>query len=128
MALMPAMAGTGGGQPGDTPQAHLILITDGMRDEEDNGRQLGRMLQNACAAIKGRRIRIAILYTTYEEGSVNYHDWSVHNIIPLLPMLRPALQQCASGDLMFEVGTDGNISAALNALFQKVIATSRLTD
>lgn len=128
MERMPALGGTGSGQTGDTPQAYVMLITDGMRDEEINGRQLGSMIQTACSAIKGRRIKIAILYTTYQEESVNYHDWSIANIIPLLPMLRPALQQCASSDLMFEVGTDGDISAALNALFQKVIATSRLTD
>lgn len=128
MELMPTLAGTGSGQAGDTPQAYVMLITDGMRDEETNGRQLGTMIQTACSAIKGRRIKIAILYTTYQEESVSYHDWSVANIIPLLPMLRPALQQCASSGLMFEVGTDGNISAALGALFQKVIATSRLTD
>ena len=128
MKLMPTLVGTGSGNAGDSPQAYLILITDGMRNEEDNGHQMGAILQNACNAIKGRRIKIAILYTTYQEESVNYDDWSVYNTIPLLPMLRPALQQCASSGLMFEVGTDGNISAALGALFQKVIATSRLTD
>lgn len=128
MARMPALSGMGSGQPGDTPQTYLILITDGMRDEEVGGRQMGRILQDACNAIKGRRIRIAILYTSYQEQSIDYDSWAVNNVVSLLPTLRPALQQCASGDLLFEVGTDGDISAALNALFLKVIATSRLTD
>lgn len=128
LTLMPAMAGTGSGQTGDTPQAYLILITDGMRNESRNGQQMGKIIQDACTIMKGRRIKIAILYTTYQEEAIGYDDWSKNNAVALLPMLRPALQQCASGDRMFEVGTDGDISAALNALFQKVIATSRLTD
>ncbi len=66
-----------------------MLITDGMRDEEINGRQLGSMIQTACSAIKGRRIKIAILYTTYQEESVNYHDWSIANISRCCPCCAP---------------------------------------
>jgi hypothetical protein len=38
-----------------------------------------------------------------------------------------AAQQCASSGLYYEVTTDGDISGALQALFQKVITTARLT-
>ncbi|HEX3408619.1 MAG TPA: hypothetical protein VHS81_15405, partial [Caulobacteraceae bacterium] len=38
-----------------------------------------------------------------------------------------AAQQCASSGLYYQVSTDGDISAALQALFQKVITTARLT-
>jgi hypothetical protein len=37
-----------------------------------------------------------------------------------------AAQQCASTGLYYQVSTDGDISAALQALFEKVIASARL--
>ena len=37
-----------------------------------------------------------------------------------------AAQQCASPGLYYEVTTNGDVSAALNTLFQEAIATARL--
>lgn len=127
MNIMPTSAGNGTRQPGDTAQAYVILITDGMRDEENWGRQMGAVIQDNCSAIKNRKIKIAVLYTTYQLESIDYDKWSHDNVTQLLPTLRPALEQCGSPGLLFEVSTDGSISAALNALFLRAIATSRLT-
>lgn len=119
--------GNGRRVAGDRPKAVLFLITDGMRDEEINGRQLGPITADQCDTIKGRGVRIAVLYTTYTPESINYDTWSINNVVPRLPEIVPALRRCASDDLFFEVSTDGNISQALNTLFQKTIQTSRLT-
>jgi hypothetical protein len=37
------------------------------------------------------------------------------------------MQSCASPGLFFEVKTDQDITAAMNALFQQAVATARLT-
>ena len=39
-----------------------------------------------------------------------------------------AAQQCATSGLYYQVSTDGDISAAMQALFQKVVSTARLTN
>lgn len=119
--------GNGRRTPGDRPQAVLFLVTDGMRDEQAYGRQMGAIAADQCAAIKARGIRIAVLYTSYTPESINYDGWSVNNVVPLLPQVAPALRRCASDGLFFEVSTDGDISKALDILFQKAIETSRLT-
>ena len=41
--------------------------------------------------------------------------------------ISPALLSCASSGLYYEVTTDEDISAALTALFNKAIATARLS-
>lgn len=128
MALMPISPGQGTNQPGDKPQAVMFLITDGMRDEEILGRQMGAFLTDNCTIIKNRGIRIAVLYTTYTKESVNYDDWSVSNILWRLPALQPALQSCASPGLFFEVSTDGSITDALNKLFDKTLETAHLSN
>lgn len=119
--------GNGMRSAGNTPQAVLFLITDGMRDEEVGGRQIGPITTDQCAAIKARGVRIAVLYTTYQVESINYDSWSVSNVVWRLPQIAPALRTCASDGLFFEVSTDGSISQALNALFQKTIESSHLT-
>lgn len=118
--------GNGMRSGGNTPQAVLFLITDGMRDEEKSGRQIGPITADQCTTIKARGVRIAVLYTTYQVESINYDPWSVDNVVWRLPQIAPALRSCASDGLFFEVSTDGNISQALNALFQKTIESSHL--
>jgi Flp pilus assembly protein TadG len=127
---MPLVPGTGGNQPGDTPQAMLFLITDGMRDENSGGRKLGPIPTAQCTTIKARGIRIAILYTDYLYDSAN-DGWSVTNVrSPYLSApekISPALISCASPGLFYKVTSNDDISASLAALFQKAIATAHLT-
>lgn len=126
-ALMPVSPGQGTNQAGDTPKAVMFMITDGMRDEEYFGRQMGGFTLEQCNDIKNRGIRLAVLYTTYTAESVNYDDWSYANILWRLPGLPTALQSCASPGLYFEVSTDGNISDALNQLFDKTLESAHLS-
>lgn len=123
---MPVSPGNGTGKPGDTPQAMMFIITDGMRDEEDRGRKMGAIPTAACNTIKARGIRIAILYTEYLPESLS-DGWSQTNVAPLLPGVAPALENCASSGLYYKVTTDDDITGALASLFQKAVATARLT-
>lgn len=131
-ATMPLASGNGTNNSGDTPQAMLFIITDGMRDELYSGsRYLGPIPTAQCAAIKARGIRIAILDTQYLPASAS-DNWSIANVkTPYLSPtdnITPALTSCASPGLFYQVTTDGDISSALGALFQKAVASARLTN
>jgi hypothetical protein len=133
--------GNGTNNPGDTPQEVLFIVTDGLNDE-GSPRSYPPIDWNGtrCSAIKARGIRIAVLYTQYIAGSGG--SWYTSAVQPGLPTGLPpglptstpnsgdpmalATQQCASPGLYYEVSTDGDVTAALNTLFQEAIATARL--
>ena len=144
-ALMPA-PGHGTNNPGDTPQEVLFIVTDALNDEGPS-RQYPPMDWNGvnCAAVKARGIRIAVLYTQYIPMTAPT-DWYETNVVPTLPSGLPpvlattapstpvgtdpmalAAQQCASPGLYYEVTTNGDISTALNTLFQEAVTTARLS-
>lgn len=127
---MPLAPGTGSNKAGDTPQAMLFIITDGMRDElVGTSRVMGPITTTQCAAIKARGIRIAVLYTQYLPASAS-DSWSISNVLPYLSptdTLATPLINCASPGLYYQVTTDSDISSALAALFQKAVATAHLT-
>ena len=138
------MGPPGDGAPGDTPQEVLFIVTDGLNDMTPTRTYSPMDWSNAnCAAIKARGIRIAVLYTTYEPLN---ESWYLNQVVPALaaftglpvglaagtpvgsdPMALAA-QQCATSGLYYQVSTDGDISAAMQALFQKVVSTARLTN
>jgi hypothetical protein len=78
-----------------------------------------------CTTIKGRGIMIAVLYTEYLPLPTNswYNTW----ISPFQSTIGSTMQSCASPGLYFEVTTDSDITAAMQALFQLAIATARLS-
>src|SRR5262249_44341418 len=117
-------------------QAVLFMVTDGMADEvkpticsgtsvSGQNRCIEAIDTSLCTAIKNRGIRIAVLYTTYLLP--NSDSWSNTNVVPLLPTISPAMQACASPGLFYEVSPTQGIADAMNALFQKAVATARLT-
>ena len=126
------MATPGTGLNGNAPQEILFIVTDGYQDEMISGSQI-RQQWNAqslaqCTAIKARGIKIAILYTTYDPNTVlpDYPSYAAKT-----PSIMPALQSCSSpnpggGYLTYQVSVNGDISAALAALFQLAVASSRL--
>lgn len=130
LATMPTTPGEGTNISGDTPQAILFIITDGMRDENSSGRKMGPIPTAQCVTIKSRGIRIAILNTEYLPESAS-DSWSITNVrTPYLSptdTVSPALVECASPGLYYQVTTNGDISAALTALFQKAVSTAHLT-
>jgi len=140
-AYIPA-PGNGTNNASDTPQEVLFIVTDGQNDYDSGGRVYPPIDLNGtrCAAIKNRGIRIAMLYTVYmpleeswwEQQVEPYLGYSGANV-PYIPAtstvtdkIATAANACASPGLYYQVSTDGDISAALNHLFQEAIATARL--
>jgi Flp pilus assembly protein TadG len=122
------MPNPGGGtnQAGDKPQEVLFFVTDGVEDEMVNGSRQQSLMDNGwCTTIKNRGIRIAVLYTVYWPLPTN--SWYNTYIAPFQSQIGPTLQSCASPGLYFAVQTDQDISSAMQALFQKAVATARLT-
>ena len=129
--VMPA---PGTGASSASPQEVMLLITDGVSDENINGSRTNREFNStdiaACKAIKTRGIKIAILYTVYDSAILN-DGWSQSNVLPYLPNVLPALQSCASSandgsPLVYSVQSNQSIAAALQALFQLTITNSHL--
>jgi Flp pilus assembly protein TadG len=135
--------GNGTNSPGDTPQEVLFIVTDGVEDEYQSpalnptsdtyGRQQYLMNSNTdwCTTIKNRGIRIAILYTEYlplpTNGWYVNFDNSGAGISSFQSKIGTQLQNCASPGLYYEVLTGGDISTALNSLFQIAVQTSHLS-
>jgi Flp pilus assembly protein TadG len=124
--MVPTGSAGGGGSPGSA-QKILFVVTDGMVDQSNGGRQMGGINPATCTALKNKGIKIAILYTTYIPSSISNDSWSVSNALPLLPQIAPALQACASSGLYYEVSPSQGISQAMAALFQTVVASVRIT-
>lgn len=128
---LPATSGKGSNDPGDTPQAFVFMVTDGMSDENiGSGRTRKAMQQEQitqCQNIKNRGVQIAILYTEYTVESIKDDEPGQRAIATAaIPDIAPKLTQCASPGLMYTVKTDESISSALQALFTKAVATARL--
>jgi hypothetical protein len=119
------MPNPGTGIANDKPQEVLFFVTDGVEDENVNGkRQQSLMDPGWCTIIKNRGIRIAVLYTTYLPLPTN--SWYNTYIAPFQAQIGPTLKNCASPGLYFEVSTNQDISAALNALFENAVQTAYL--
>lgn len=132
-SVMPTTGGSGGSAT--DPQDVLMIITDGVVDENtDSGRldrELGSTELAACQTIKNRGIKIAILYTYYDPNVLKGDSWSQTNVAPYLPNVLPALQSCASpgndgNPLVYTVQSDQSITTALQTLFQLTISNSHL--
>jgi Flp pilus assembly protein TadG len=142
-SLMP-LPGGGTNQPGDTPQEVVFLVTDGVDDmfvsnassclgniwtAPDSRSRCHQPINTAtCAAIQNRGIRIAVLYTEYlqlpADGWYNTYVSSFDQPSPSSSQIAQNLQACASPGLFYDVQSGGDVTAALNALFQKVVQTS----
>ena len=124
------MPDPGTGANGAKPQEVLFIVTDGVEDESVNGAR--NYLFNGTAAawcdtIKTtRKIRIAILYTTYLPipNDPWYRDNLQQNVAP---HIAANLQACASPGLFYQAGVSDDLSADLKQLFQTTVASSRLT-
>ncbi len=127
------MPNPGTGTSGSTPQEVLFLVTDGVDDNNSgtcskalSGTRCQEPMNTAqCTVIKNKGIRIALLYTEYLPMTSNswYNTW----ISPFQSSIESNIQGCASSGLYFKITTDSDISAAMQALFQKAVATARLS-
>jgi Flp pilus assembly protein TadG len=119
------MPAPGTGMAASTPQEVLFLVSDGVDDSNKNGSRNQALFDTSwCTTVKNRGIRIAVLYTTYLPLPTN--SWYNTYIAPFQPQIAGNMQNCASPGLFFQVSTDQDISAAMQALFQQTIATARL--
>lgn len=146
-ALNVVMPTPGGGTAniGDTPQEVVFLVSDGVDDEYVSGPSAcaGTIVTYSnpaayrcqqpfntawCTTIKNRGIRIAVLYTEYLQLPTNswYNSYIAQFNSPSASagQIAANLQACASPGLFYDVQSGGDITAALNALFQLVVATS----
>jgi len=80
--------------------------------------------QDYCTLVKNRGIRIAILYTEYLALPSN--GWYNSHVSPFQNNIGPQLQACASPNLYSVVTTDGDISAALQQLFNAAVESAYL--
>jgi hypothetical protein len=120
------MPNPGTGMASSTPQEVLFLVSDGVDDSNVGGSRHQALFDTSwCTKVKNRGIRIAVLYTTYLPLPTN--SWYNTYISPFQPQIAGNMQNCASPGLFFQVSTDQDISAAMQALFQQTVATARLT-
>ena len=132
------MANPGTGAANSTPQEVLFIVSDGVEDkvsatcsEPLSGTRCQQPFDTTwCTTIKNRGILIAVLYTEYlplppsGPGSNSwYNDW----VAPFQSQIGPNLQNCASPGLYFAITTNGDITSAMNTLFQESVATARLS-
>jgi Flp pilus assembly protein TadG len=132
-AINSIMPTPGTGTASSTPQEVLFLVSDGV--EDDNTGTCSQTLDGTrcqapfdttwCTTVQNRGIRIAVLYTAYLPLPTNawYNTW----ISPWQSQIATNMQSCASSGLYFAITTDGDISAAMQALFEQAVSTARLT-
>jgi Flp pilus assembly protein TadG len=127
------MPSPGLGTPSSTPREVLFIVSDGVDDEVssscsqslDGNRCQAPFSTTWCTTVKNRGVLIAVLYTDYLPLPTNswYNDW----IAPFQNQISPNMESCASPGMFFSVTTDGDITAAMQTLFQQAVATARLT-
>jgi Flp pilus assembly protein TadG len=127
------MPAPGTGSSSSTPQEVLFLVSDGVDDKVSatcsqtlSGNRCQQPFDTTwCTTVKSRGIRVAVLYTEYLPLPTN--AWYVSWISPWQPTIATNLQSCASSGLYFKITTDGDITTAMQALFEQAVATARLT-
>jgi hypothetical protein len=106
-----------------SPKTVVFLVSDGVADEWGPPR-VTPVPVALCDQIKARNIQIAALYTTYHPlpGNAAY----MSEVAPIASQIAPAMQQCASPGLYFEVSPNQGIAEAMQALFEKAVGQARL--
>jgi Flp pilus assembly protein TadG len=132
----------GTGTAGGSPQEVLFIVTDGVEDKisssctettvsTSGGSRCQQPFDTTwCTTIKNRGIRIAILYTEYlplPASGTGSNSWYNSYVSPYQTTIGPNMQSCASTGLYFAITTDGDISTAMQNLFDQAVATARLT-
>jgi Flp pilus assembly protein TadG len=128
------MPNPGTGASNSTPQEVLFLVTDGVDDKTstncsqplEGGNRCQQPFDTTwCTTVKNRGIRIAVLYTEYLPLPTNswYNSW----ISPFQSQISADMESCASSGLFFQITTDGDITAAMQGLFQQAVTTAHLT-
>ncbi len=125
------------------PQKYVFFVSDGVADEYNptkckksttGGRCQSPIDPNLCQTLKDRKIKVAVLYTTYLALPTNdwYNTWiKPFNTGPYGPSpnseIALNMKTCASSGLYFEVSPTQGISEAMTMLFQKAVADARIS-
>jgi Flp pilus assembly protein TadG len=116
---------------------YVFLVTDGAQNNQTqwggnwSGNNNATVIDSSlCNQMKNRGIILAILYIPYQTiqnptSFANNEDFAVNAIIPNIP---GTLKNCASDDFFFTANTPADITAALNAMFNKALATAHITN
>ncbi len=124
----------GDGMSAGSPQKVLFFVSDGANDSYDcaysNGntcRRITPLDTTTCKVLKNRGVKIAVLYTTYLPLPTNsfYNSWMAKYVTPT-SQIAAQMQDCASDGLYFEVSPSQGISAAMTALFQRIVSVVRI--
>jgi hypothetical protein len=137
MSSMNTTIPTPGSGTASSPQKWLFFISDGVADYyypstcsqtviTSSGRCQEPLTTTICDTIKARGVKIAVLYTTYL--AITNNSWYNTYIAPFRSSIATKMQSCATSGYYYEVSSDSSITTALNALFQKAIAASHLTN
>jgi hypothetical protein len=147
-AINNVISAPGNGTSG-SPLKYLFFVSDGVADESNalclktmNTAKFGNVAPRCqspidpslCTALKGRGIKIAVLYTTYLQLPTN--DWYMAWIDPFNngpfgpspnSQIANNMESCASPGFYFEVSPTQGISDAMNALFRKAVADAHIS-
>lgn len=138
-----AISAPGTGVSG-SPLKYLFFVSDGVADEANASclypksgsvRCQEPINVDLCTTIKNRGIKIAVLYTTYDQLPTNawYMTWiDPFNQGPWGPspnsVIAQNMQSCASPGFYFEVSPTQGIADAMTALFSKMVADARISN
>lgn len=137
--------GNGTNVANDTPQEVIFLVTDGVDDvnisTDPYTTSCDKTLSGSsrcqqpfdpaiCTTIKNKKIRIAVLYTEYDNSALNgtngWYDTWVHPFNA--GTIETNLQSCASAPNLYKkVTKNDDITYALQQLFLTVASDPRLT-
>ena len=141
---------SGNGTSPSAPKEVLFLVSDGaldtyncaknssgsyIYDDGDPCRQITPIDTTPCTTLKSHGVEIAVLYTTYYPITNNpfWQSWiqpwtGTSTTVPNpADQLASNMSACATPGYFFQVSVGGDINAAMQALFQKVIASVRIT-
>ena len=134
---------SGSGSSSFAPKQVIFLVSDGTIDtyncvktanstyvynDGSSCRQITPIDTTPCTTLKKNGVEIAVLYTTYYPLTTNSF-WQSY----IQPWTNPTdqiganMQACATPGFFFKVDSGGDINAAMQALFQKVVASVRIT-
>jgi hypothetical protein len=127
------MGTPGTGLTASSPEKIVFFVSDGVGDSKKptgctkmlTGSRCQEPIDTkACTALKNKGYKIAVLYTTYLPLPTNswYNSW----IKPFQAEISTKMEECATPGFFFEVSPAQGISAAMNALFLKIVSTPRL--
>ena len=137
----------GNGSTSTNTLPYVFLVTDGAQDPQTKGVPNGNWsgsnhattIDNqgttspipSCAALKNRGIIVSVLYIPYEpiqnpnsSFANDEDDYANSNI----QYIQASLQSCASPGFFYTANTPGDITTALNNMFNHALITAHITN